>query len=91
MSERSRRSKRARAWRGGLKQVRKGARNMLDILRHGRIGAPYHASYDVMRRAEHHTLRRYLPSSPDAATREREPVLLVPPLMVTSEVYDISP
>lgn len=91
MSERSRRSRRTKAWRSGIKQVRKGARNMLDILRHGRIGAPYHASYDVMQRGENHTLRRYIAGSPETATRQGEPVLLVPPLMVTSEVYDISP
>lgn len=96
MSENRRRSKRSRAWRGGLKQVRRGARNMLDIMRHGRIGAPYHAPYEIMWRGKNHALRRYadhgqVGDSTSDASSTRAPVLLVPPLMVTSEVYDISP
>ena len=60
-------------------------RNALDVLRAGRLGQPYGAPYEVVDQGPHHRLRRYA-----TAARDDGPVaLLVPPLMVTSEVYDI--
>ena len=62
-------------------------RNALELVRLGRLGPEYAAPYEVVDEGPHHKLRRYTtnvsedPSSPV--------VLLVPPLMVASEIYDI--
>ncbi|MEY4513316.1 MAG: hypothetical protein RLZZ450_5438 [Pseudomonadota bacterium] len=67
----------------------KGAQNALEIARVGRLSPEVHAPYTVVRRERNYKLRHYAhkpgSSSPDT------PLLLVPPLMVTPEVYDIDP
>jgi putative long chain acyl-CoA synthase len=60
-------------------------RNVLDVLRAGRLGQPYGAPYDVIDQGPHHRLRRYATCASD----DGPVALLIPPLMVTSEVYDI--
>ena len=62
--------------------------NALEIARAGRLTAPYGAPYEAVHEERVYRLRRY------AQLAERTvaaPLLLVPPLMVASEVYDISP
>ena len=64
-----------------------GARNALELARLGRLGEDYAAPYEVVDQGEHHRLRRYA-----TCDRDDAPVaLFVPPLMVTSEVYDVAP
>jgi putative long chain acyl-CoA synthase len=58
-------------------------------MRKGRLGAPYQAPFDVIHGNENYQLRRYFRA--DEGETTGEPVLLIPPLMVTSEIYDISP
>ncbi len=66
-------------------RLREGARNALEIVRFGRLGKPYGADYEIAHEGSHHKLRRY-------AGGELAPIaLLVPPLMLTAEVYDIAP
>ncbi len=61
------------------------ATNLLELAHAGRFGADYTAPYEVVDQGAHHRLRRYA-----TCDVERAPVaLLVPPLMVTSQVYDI--
>ena len=72
-----------------VRRLRTGARNALTWMRKGRLGAPYQAPFDVVIGREHYQLRRYFMAHEDETIGE--PVLLIPPLMVTSEVYDISP
>ena len=72
-------------WEKAVARARMGAANALELARVGRLGQPYGAPFDIIDQGPHHRLRRY-------ATTETEnaPVaLLVPPLMVTSEVYDL--
>lgn len=77
-------------------------RNALEIVRLGRLGPEYAAPYDVVDEGPHHKLRRYSTNVAEegletqTSTGEgsnvpsRGPVvLLVPPLMVASEIYDI--
>ncbi len=64
---------------------REGVRNALEIVRFGRLGDPYGAPYDIVDEGPIHVLRRYGPAAPQPVA------LLVPPLMVTAEVYDIAP
>lgn len=75
------------SWRRRIQRLSLGARNALEIARFGRLTEPYRAPYEVVSKSEVSELRRY------ASTREPSvgPLLLVPPLMVTSEVYDIAP
>ncbi len=68
-----------------LRRTVKSSRNVLELVRAGRLGEPYGAPYEIVDQGPHHRLRRYA-TCPD---ENAPPVLLVPPLMVTSEVYDI--
>ncbi|MCB9521327.1 MAG: long-chain-acyl-CoA synthetase [Myxococcales bacterium] len=80
--EASKRRSRAGLWR----RIGHGAQNAVEILRGGRFAAPYRAHYEVLYEDARARLRYYAPDGPTTAS-----VLLVPPLMVTAEIYDISP
>ncbi len=67
-------------------RLRASARNALEIARFGRLGEAHGAPFDVVDVGPHHRLRRYEGARPDAPV-----ALLVPPLMITAEVYDIAP
>ena len=68
-------------------------------MRLGRLGVPYAAPFEVVTEDRTSKLRHYhapalLPGQEPELPESTEtlcPVLLVPPLMLTSEVYDISP
>src|SRR5437016_5462381 len=64
-----------------LRNARRGVRNALELLREGRLGAPYRASFDVVLEQGILKLRHY------AGDAKGPALVLVPPLMVTSEVY----
>lgn len=68
------------------KRLRASARNALEIARFGRLGEDYSAPFEIVDRGPHHRLRRYAGAPADAPV-----ALLVPPLMVTADVYDIAP
>jgi putative long chain acyl-CoA synthase len=63
--------------------------NALEIARAGRLTAPYGAAFEVVHAERVYRLRRYAHAA--RAEAPAAPLLLVPPLMVASEVYDISP
>ncbi len=63
--------------------------NALEIMRAGRLTAPYGAPFEVVHATPIYRLRHYRNSDTTPATTP--PLLLVPPLMVASEVYDIAP
>lgn len=68
------------------KRLRASARNVLEISRFGSMSRESSAPFDIVDHGPHHRLRRY------AGAPENAPVaLLIPPLMLTSEIYDISP
>jgi len=80
-------------WARRLRRVGLAWQNALEIARAGRLTAPYGAPFEVMHAERVYRLRRYERSLP-ADPGERPPaapLLLIPPLMVTAEVYDISP
>src|SRR3569623_110120 len=60
--------------------------NAHEIARAGRLTAPFGAPFVVMHLERVYRLRRYAGTPTVGA-----PLLLVPPLMVASEGYDISP
>ncbi|MGH3658803.1 MAG: hypothetical protein ACRDUA_19280, partial [Micromonosporaceae bacterium] len=64
------------------------ARNAVEVARHGGLQVNEEASpYVVAARHATYRLRRYFP---ERAAQPRPAVLLVPPLMVSTEVYDVS-
>ncbi len=66
------------------------AANVLEVARFGGLRTDDRASpYTVAGEGKVYRLRRYFPDSP--ATGERPTLLLVPPLMLTAEVWDVSP
>jgi putative long chain acyl-CoA synthase len=80
-------------WARRLRRVGLAWHNALEIARAGRLTAPYGAPFEVVHQERVYRLRRYErarpidPGSPPPAA----PLLLIPPLMIASEVYDISP
>ncbi len=69
-------------------------RNALELVRLGKLGPEYSAPYDVVDEGPHHKLRRYATNTAPARRADAEiapsaSVLLIPPLMVASEIYDI--
>ena len=64
------------------------AQNGLDVLRYGGLDAGRTSSpYDVVERTSMYRLRRYFPAEPAGA---RPPVILIPPMMMSSDVYDVT-
>ncbi|MBC7173229.1 MAG: alpha/beta fold hydrolase, partial [Polyangiaceae bacterium] len=58
------------------------------MMRLGRLTEPYHTPFRVVHRTPVYVLRRY---GEDGRVPEvKAPILLVPPLMVASEIYDMS-
>jgi putative long chain acyl-CoA synthase len=78
----------ARPAGGALGRLTAAVRNGLEIARFGGLGEQERSPYAVAADAEHHRLRHYFP---DAAGTGRVPVLFVPPLMMTAEVWDVEP
>jgi putative long chain acyl-CoA synthase len=76
-------------WAKRLRRVGLAWENALEIARAGRLTAPYGAPFEVMHEERVYKLRRYVRDAQVPAIAA--PLLLVPPLMVASEVYDISP
>lgn len=73
---------------GVLKRVRRSVRNASELARMGRLTEPEGAPFEVVHQGRVFKLRRYAGQS--RARPIAAPILLVPPLMVTSEVYDIA-
>lgn len=57
-------------------------------MRLGRLAPDYSAPYEVVDRDANYRLRHY---TTDTALVDRVPLLLIPPLMVTAEIYDVAP
>ncbi|RLB60687.1 MAG: acyl-CoA synthetase, partial [Deltaproteobacteria bacterium] len=74
---------------GWRRWANKSAQNALEIARLGRLTAVEGAPFEVVERSRVYRLRRYgveQPGQPD-----RPALLLVPPLMLTAEIYDVDP
>ncbi|HMG56516.1 MAG TPA: AMP-binding protein, partial [Kofleriaceae bacterium] len=81
-------------WARRLRRLGRAWDNALEIARAGRLTAPYGAPFELIHEERVYRLRRYARAAPDAATSAAAPaapLLLIPPLMVAAEVYDISP
>ncbi len=78
-------------WAKRLRRVGLAWQNALEIARAGRLTAPYGAPFEVVHEERIYRLRRYQHTPLAPGSSPVAPLLLVPPLMVASEVYDISP
>ncbi len=85
----SRRMWNKRKWQGSVRRVTLAAQNALELIQAGRLSEPYSAGYDVLHSDARYSLRRYQGT---LATNKQvsAPLLLIPPLMLTAEIYDIS-
>ena len=63
--------------------------NAFELARLGRFTDPVHAPYKVVHRMDIARLRRY--GGDDHRPSVPAPILLIPPLMVTAEIYDVAP
>ena len=72
-----------------IKQVRDGALNAVEMMRLGRLTEPRSTPFTVVHTDPVYRLRQYGEDSRRPTLKA--PILLVPPLMVASEVYDMSP
>lgn len=73
-----------------MRRVEMGAQNALELMRFGRLSPREGTPFDVVHAERTYRLRHYRPN-PDAPPQIASPLLLVPPLMVSSEVYDVAP
>src|SRR5215475_14100656 len=83
------RRRRQGGWARRLRRLGRAWDNALELARAGRLTAPYGAPFELVHEERVYRLRRYARDA--VATAPAAPLLLVPPLMVASEVYDISP
>lgn len=77
-----------------FRRAQSGLFNMAKLVSGNRFTPPYQTSHAVVHSTRLYSLRHYHPakSAPEAAPRtSAATVLLVPPLMVTAEVYDMAP
>jgi putative long chain acyl-CoA synthase len=63
-------------------------RNGVEIARFGGLGEREPSPFEVVTKGAHHRLRRYYP---DAPGEDRPAALLIPPIMMTAEVWDVAP
>ena len=81
-------SKRRPGWRRLRRWARKSAQNALELARLGRLAPADGLAFEVVDRNTHCRLRRYVAA---AASPGSEPLVLIPPLMLTAEIYDVAP
>ncbi|MCZ7679681.1 MAG: hypothetical protein M5U28_13340 [Sandaracinaceae bacterium] len=76
---------------GGIRRLKMGAANAAEMLRLGRLTTPHRTQYDVVHQDRVYGLRRYHAIERAQGEGVQAPLLLIPPLMVTSEIYDMAP
>ncbi len=75
--------------RGVLRRVGMAAENAVELARVGRFTDPVHAPYRVAHSFDIARLRRY--GNDAHRPTVHAPLLMIPPLMVTAEIYDVAP
>ena len=78
-------------WRKTLKILKRGYSNAAEMVRLGRLSDPHRTPFEVVRSDRIYSLRRYDGIERAQAGEKASSILLIPPLMVTSEIYDMSP
>ena len=73
--------------RGGIAEA---LRNGIELARKGRFSERRETPYEIVDRGPHHRLRHYRPTDAPVPS-EADPVLLIPPLMLSADLWDIAP
>ncbi|MDJ0869565.1 MAG: alpha/beta fold hydrolase [Myxococcota bacterium] len=73
---------------GFVTRLAAAVQNGLEIARFGGLAEREPSPYEVAAEEAHHRLRHYFPAD---AGPGRPPALLIPPLMLTAEVWDVAP
>lgn len=81
--------RRARPLRRALRVAQTGTQNVLEAVRLARVERGTTSPFEIVDRDAMHRLRRY--AHADVKGAPVAPIILVPPLMLTAEIYDISP
>ncbi len=71
------------------RRLNQSVQNTLELMRLGRLTEREAVEYDVVHREASYQLRRYRP--PLTSDQDRPALLLIPPLMLTAEIYDLAP
>ena len=74
---------------GRARELGRAVQNALEVARLGRVGTPAHTPYTVLNSERVYSLRRY--AAQPGKPRVEHPVLLVPSLMTSADLYDLSP
>lgn len=91
MGERKRRGRRGRLEKT-LGILGRSYANATEMLRLGRLTDPHRTPFDVVHSDRVYGLRRYKSiETVEGERRASSGILLIPPLMVTSEIYDMAP
>ena len=79
---------------GGFARFAAAVRNGVEIARFGGLGKREPSPFEVVAKGAHHRLRHYYPEArgayPEARGADSAPVLLIPPLMMSAEVWDMA-
>ncbi|MCB9592726.1 MAG: alpha/beta fold hydrolase [Sandaracinaceae bacterium] len=78
-------------WRKTFKILKRSYANATEMVRLGRLTDPHRTPFEVVHSDRIYNLRRYQGVERLEAGADASPILLIPPLMVTSEIYDMSP
>lgn len=82
---------RGRRWVRRVRRLRLGAQNALELARLGQLSSLEGTPYELAHRDETYRLRHYRDDAAHPVDPSVGAVLLVPPLMLTAEIYDVSP
>ncbi|MBW1874985.1 MAG: alpha/beta fold hydrolase [Deltaproteobacteria bacterium] len=77
------------SWRAPFRRIAMATENALELARLGHFTEPEHAPYKVVHQIRIARLRRY--GGDDHHPTVEAPLLLIPPLMVTADIYDVAP
>lgn len=77
---------RAAGWGG----IASALRNGVEIARKGRLCERRETPYEIVHRGPNHRLRHYRPVG-ERGPEDADPALLIPPLMLSAELWDIAP
>ena len=79
------------SWRKTFGILKRGYANAAEMVRLGRLTDPHRTTFDVVASDRIYGLRHYRGIEQEEGERLEAPILLIPPLMVTTEIYDMAP
>ena len=91
MAEKKKRRHRGLRLGKGFRLLERSYQNAAEMVRFGRLTTPHRTQYEVVWSDRIYSLRRYQGIERAEGEGVQAPLVLIPPLMVTSEIYDMSP